>query len=121
MNNAANALRQLATDNLTEGATAWADDEDMLEMTRSDSADFVKVAELLEAGRNDEAEAYLDHMDTSPRERAYEAIQGKPFDGEEVLVIKKADLGRIRELVKAHGLLDELQALGVEVYPLELS
>jgi len=117
------ALRKLASDNRVEGKADWADDADMLAMVETDSADFEVVARLLSQDKNAEAESYLSHMDTASRERAYDAIESvnPPVADEDLLIITKADLARIRALVEANGLLDELKALDIQVRPLTLS
>lgn len=74
-NTASIALQTLANHNLVEGSATWANDPDMLDMVASDSADFAHLALLMEEGRLEEAQSYLDRMDTSPRERAYDALE----------------------------------------------
>ena len=67
-------LVKLIKDNKKEAKSAWAIENDMVDMYNGDAADQQKVLDLLSANEIIKARKKLQYMDTSPREDTVMAI-----------------------------------------------
>ena len=67
-------LVKLIKDNKKEAKSAWAIENDMVDMYNGDAADQQKVLDLLSSNEIIKARKKLEYMDTSPREDTVMAI-----------------------------------------------
>lgn len=73
--NASQALRTLAQATLTSAVAEYGTTGDLFDLACEDAAAINRVAGLIDSGDIEAAQAYLDSMDTSPREYALEALE----------------------------------------------